>query len=140
VGLRTDVALFENCAEHLGVMELESFHEPPWVDGEHDHEDRDGQHEVDRFEHFDNALRGAPVEVVDVQDNPIDARSAAVRLAHCLAEAVSHLLEVTSNQVDDAEPVAIVRAFGALFDVRRQPSRRRRAGEFGFELVRRGWS
>ena len=60
--------------QQLGVMEPERLQQPAWVDGDDDDEERQGQDQVHRLEHLDDPARRAAIEVVDIEDDPVDHR------------------------------------------------------------------
>ena len=65
-------ALAPVVGELTGVVVVEREEEPSRVDAHHDHEERQREEHVHGLEHLDHAVGRAPIEVVDVEDDPID--------------------------------------------------------------------
>ena len=92
---------------------LERAQEPAWVDADDDHEEVEREQQVDGLEHLDDAVGGAAVEVVDVEDDALDVGSGAVAVAQPAAE----VAEVAPHGREQAHPLAVVGRGRALGEV-----------------------
>ena len=53
-------------------MHGEGAQQPARIDGDDHDEQRDGEQQLHSFEHLDNPVRGAAVQVVDLDHDPVD--------------------------------------------------------------------
>src|SRR6266700_1317106 len=92
------------------VVLLEGVSQPAGVDGHDDDEQREREQEMDGLEDIDDALRLAPVEVVDVEDDAVERlrlwRLAALvgsqELLVLLVDELRQRIEVALDQLCDA--------------------------------------
>src|SRR5262249_38681674 len=98
------------------VVFLKRMSQPAGVDGHDDDEQREREQEMDSLEDVDDALRLAPVEVVDVEDDAVERlrlwRLAALvgsqELLVLLVDELRQRIEVALDQRCDAEQAAVV--------------------------------
>ena len=55
-------------------MSSDGTHQPAGIYGNHHDEQRDRQQQVDGLQHLHHPPWRAPVEVIDVEDDPVDPR------------------------------------------------------------------
>ena len=83
---------------------------------------------MNRLEHDDDLVRGAPIEIIDVQHDPIDGQDAirlrgGILLAQLLHQ-VGERLKILSDGVDDAEILLVLLPGNPLLDQLRDAVRR----------------
>ena len=82
----------------------------PRVDGNDDHEERECEQQVHGFEHLNDARRGAAVEVVDVEDDPVrrTVELLSFRATVVVRNEARQRLEIVADCRYDAEPLAVI--------------------------------
>ena len=100
-------------AEEFPVLHSEGAQQPAGVDGDDHDEQRDGEQQLDGFEHLDHPVRGAAVKVVDIDDDPVDGgeRVAGLVLVRVggrfparLGEQFGHALEIGADLGHQTQP------------------------------------
>src|SRR6185503_18265594 len=88
--------------EQLVEMHLERPEEPPRVHANDDDEVRQTDEELQRLEDADDDVVPAPIEVVDVDDDPVDrlARAVCHTAAARLATLVDQLAQALEREAD----------------------------------------